>query len=69
MMDGLDGWSSVVKTIAADDDEYTDIETMEGSLPMTTLKLWIHPSGVTVIGIVSISGEQSEMQNIITRGA
>jgi len=70
MIVGLEGWSSVVKTIAADDNEYTEIEAMEGSLLMTVLKLWIHPSGVTVIGMVSVSGELSEMGYIrTTRGA
>jgi hypothetical protein len=42
-----------VKTIDDNDNEYTGIDTMEGSFPMRqwVLKSWIHPSGVTVIGI------------------
>lgn len=55
MIDAVDARPWAVKTIADDDDEYTGIETMEGSFPMTlwVLKSWIHPSGVTVIGVMA----------------
>jgi hypothetical protein len=43
-----------MKAIVVVVEEYTGIDTMEGSLPMRryVLTSWIHPSAVTVIGIM-----------------
>jgi len=67
----VDWESRVVKTIMDDDDAYSGIETMAGSLPMTlsVLKSWIHPSGLMCIGMIVSDSRTEGISKVIVRGA